>query len=86
MPRKHGSLQERFWTKVNVAGENECWEWTAGKFRRGYGRIARGGKDGGGVSAHRVSWELHNGEITDGLLVLHKCDNPGASLSGHASG
>ena len=33
--------------------------------------------------AHRVTWQLTNGEIADGLFVLHKCDNPGCCNPGH---
>lgn len=67
------SLKERFWEKVDVAGPNECWEWTAVK-ANGYGRI----RDDGGLAqllAHRVSYELEYGEIPEGLWVLHHCDN-----------
>ena len=54
-----------------------CWLWTGAYFwdpKRGnrYGKIWVKGKL---KHAHRVSWELHNGPIPDGLFVLHKCDN-----------
>lgn len=50
-----------------------CWLWTAATNNRGYGVIGFGGGNKI-VLAHRLSWILHNGEIPDGQLVLHKCD------------
>lgn len=66
-------IEERFWEKVNVRGENECWEWKAAK-NKGYGVI---GKLGGGYfQAHRLSWELfHKQQVPDDMFVCHKCDN-----------
>ena len=66
-------MGERFWSKVNVCGDDECWEWTAGKYRRGYGSCSA---VFGNRYAHRVAWTLTNGEIPVGLCVLHHCDNP----------
>jgi len=63
-------MPARFWTKVRVTPG--CWLWLAGA-ERGYGRF---GMDGKTPLAHRVSWELHNGPVSDGLWVLHRCDNP----------
>ena len=60
----------RFWSKVNKSGD--CWEWTAPKYKTGYGIFTIKGKN---VSAHRYSWEIVHGEIPDGLWVCHKCDN-----------
>ncbi|MGP1664827.1 MAG: HNH endonuclease signature motif containing protein, partial [Rhodanobacter sp.] len=67
-------VAERFWEKVDKRGPNECWQWTAAIHKAGYGVIGRGGRRGYEL-AHRVSWQIHFGEIPDGLQVLHKCDN-----------
>lgn len=64
---------QRFWDRVKVAGEADCWVWTAGQHNRGYGRL-RWNKEP--EMAHRVSWQIVNGPIPDGLYILHTCDNP----------
>lgn len=72
-------LEERFWAKVQKS--EGCWLWTANttKDRKGnkrYGLLGAGRRGEGMLFAHRVSWELHFGEIPEGLLVLHSCDTP----------
>lgn len=70
--RSMKELVERFnvkWILNNITG---CHEWTACHLPNGYGAIQYEGKK---LSAHRVSWQLHNGEIPEGMHVLHKCDN-----------
>lgn len=42
--------------------------------KKGYGVIGEGDKKV--HLTHRLSWVYHNGEIPDGLCVLHHCDNP----------
>lgn len=63
-------LEERFWRRVKKT--DGCWEWTGGLLSSGYGACFVGAYSTG---AHRVSWELANGPIPDGLWVLHHCDN-----------
>ena len=72
---------ERFWNKVmKIVETDECWEWIAFKNKDGYGLFGYNGKN---QKAHRVSWQLHNGPIPDGLCVLHKCDNPSCVNPNH---
>ena len=66
------SLTERFWEKVNVQGDNDCWEWEAYIHPSGYGNISWCGRMWG---AHKISWILHFGDVPDGLYVSHICDN-----------
>lgn len=78
-----GSLEERFWRKVEQRGSDECWGWAGKIERNGYGRIQQGGKGSPMLGAHRVSYELHYGPIPDGMVVRHKCDNPGCVNPNH---
>lgn len=50
-----------------------CWEWNRSFFvKTGYGRIKVGNKT---RLAHRLSYEIHRGDIPAGMLVCHTCDN-----------
>ena len=62
----------RFWGKVEISGENECWNWKAGLSAKGYGLICLNGKI---KLAHRISYMLTKGEIAEGLVIMHTCDN-----------
>lgn len=67
--REQGPWQDRFWSYVSK--KREHWTWT-GSLVKGYGNLAVLNR--GHVLAHRLSWEIHFGEIPEGLFVLHTCD------------
>lgn len=66
------SVEERFWTKVDIKHPNDCWEWKAFKGKDNYGWFHY---KTGSETAHRVAYILTYGPIPQGLYVLHNCDN-----------
>jgi hypothetical protein len=52
---------------------NGCWNWLGAKLRGGYGNIHIDDKS---CQVHRVSYMKWVGQIPEGMLVCHKCDNP----------
>lgn len=74
MARK--TMEERFWSKVDRAGDGECWCWNGTKIS-GYGIVVLWiDKKRKHKRAHRLSYELNIGPIPEGMEVCHRCDNP----------
>lgn len=75
-------ISERFAASYQIVGD--CWLWQKG-FAGGkngrYGQLRL--PDGSAVSAHRLSFELHNGAIPPGMCVCHRCDTPACVNPSH---
>jgi hypothetical protein len=50
----------------------DCMEWTGCKTGSGYGQLSHNGKK---VPAHRMAYELHNGQPVGRQVIHHKCHN-----------
>lgn len=79
MPKVVIDQEQYFWSRVAVAGPDECWLWTK-SHRRRYG-------DFFGHQAHRWIFERLHGPIPEGMVVRHTCDvtkcvNPSHLLAG----
>lgn len=77
MPRgkyKRKSQLQRFTEKVEKT--DGCWLWRGGLTTRGYGAFYHTMFGIRRRKASHFSYSFYNGEIPNGLCVLHRCDNP----------
>ena len=71
---RSGIDPDRFWKWVDKSGA--CWEWVGALSDNGYGRVTvKTDKGFRSKYTHRVSYEIHFGEIPPGAQVCHSCDN-----------
>jgi len=71
---------DRFWSKVDRTGD--CWLWTAGTTRRGYGVFHP--RHGETIGAHRWSLSQSLGrDLASSEFACHTCDNPACVRPAH---
>ena len=66
---------KRFWEKVDIKGEDECWLWLASATSSGYGCFAY--EKNNIQSAHKMSWAMakNKNKMSDpSMHVMHTCD------------
>ena len=72
MANKQPITRERIENKIDRIPESGCWIWTGTITSRGYGQLLSSNKK---IYAHRAAFEAFIGEIPDGMVVCHTCDN-----------
>lgn len=72
-------LQERvrpFWDKVLTQGRDDCWLWKAAVNGTGRGQFRMDRGHSSTTTAPRAAYTLFVGEIPEGMVVMHSCDEP----------
>ena len=77
-------IAKRFWSKVKILGQNDCWEWQAGRVKDGYGQFNP--THDKVIPAHRYSFFISGQKLKPGQVVMHSCDNPPCCNPAHLSG
>lgn len=68
------SHAERFWSRVDQRGDDECWPWLGAVQSAGYGHLWFPDRSRT-VLAHRVAYALAHGEVSDLLVIDHLCES-----------
>lgn len=64
---------QRFWSRVDIKGPDDCWDYTGPKDRDGYGRFHAFGN---ARAAHGIALMIHTGKHWGKLCTCHTCDRP----------
>jgi hypothetical protein len=70
----------RFWDRVDIRNDSDCWEWVGTKGSAGYGYLYLNGIK---LTVTRVMWMVKVGKIPSGHIICHKCDNPSCVNPNH---
>lgn len=74
----------KFLYEEKVIRKEGCWDWKGHFDKNGYSQVhGYNGKRYVPLKAHRVSYEIHKGEIPKGKVVCHSCDNPRCTNPDH---
>ena len=71
--KRQANYEDRIKKYLRPGSKRDCWEYSGVRNRANYGLLR--GPDGRYKLAHRVSYEVANGPIPEGMVVCHKCDN-----------
>lgn len=84
------AIVRRFLSKVKPSATG-CWKWTgshytprthsSGSPKLAYGCFQLGVRRQ--ALAHRLMWQLYCGPVASGILICHRCDNPGCVRPDH---
>jgi len=67
---------KKFLSKFTIGEDDDCWNWNGRLDNGGYGKLSASTPKHTTLMAHRVSYTLYVGNIMDGMIIMHMCDNP----------
>jgi len=67
------AAQELFWSKVDVRGAADCWEWQSTRNHCGYGLVTIAGHR---WIASRIAMAIVGRDVPTDKQACHHCDNP----------
>ena len=82
-PRTREQMAQRIRDNVDYCAKTGCWNWKLSKNAAGYGLLKWSRPSGLEQRAHRISYIIFKGEIPEGMIVRHTCDNPSCVNPAH---